>query len=82
MSLTSEDKIKNLRDIILEQNAVIETLCDVLVDGGFLTESELQLRIEEHLRLQQEELQQIKKEESESIPDIFTGMFSGPIGEC
>lgn len=82
MNLTSEEKIRNLRDIILEQNAVIESICDILVEGGFLTEQELQDRIVGHLELQQEELKQIKQEESESLPDIFTGMFSGPIGEC
>lgn len=82
MNLTSEEKISNLRDIILEQNAVIESLCDILVEGGFLTEQELQNRIVEHLELQQEEIKQIKQEESESLPDIFTAMFSGPIGEC
>jgi hypothetical protein len=82
MNLTSEEKIRNLRDIILEQNAVIESICDILVEGGFLTEQELQNKIVGHLELQQEELKQIKQEESESLPDIFTGMFSGPIGEC
>jgi hypothetical protein len=82
MNLTSEEKISNLRDIILEQNAVIESLCDILVEGGLMTEQELQNRIVEHLELQQEKIKQIKREESESLPDIFTSMFSGPIGEC
>jgi hypothetical protein len=82
MNLTSEEKISNLRDIILEQNAVIESLCDILVEGGLMTEQELQNRIVEHLELQQEEIKQIKRKESESLPDIFTSMFSGPIGEC
>ena len=45
MNLTSEEKISNLRDIILEQNAVIESLCDILVEGGLMTEQELQNRI-------------------------------------
>ena len=45
MNLTSEEKIRNLRDIILEQNAVIESICDILVEGGFLSEKELQERI-------------------------------------
>ena len=79
MNLTSEEKISNLRDIILEQNAVIESLCDILVEGGLMT---VQNRIVEHLELQQEEIKQIKRKESESLPDIFTSMFSGPIGEC
>jgi len=77
MNLTSEEKISNLRDIILEQNAVIESICDILVEGGFLTEQELQDRIVGHL-----ELQQIKQEEFESLPEILGEMFSGPIGEC
>lgn len=82
MNLTSEEKISNLRDVILEQNAVIETICDILVEGGFLTEQELQDRIVGHLELQQEKIQQIKQEESESLPELMGGMFSGPIGEC
>lgn len=96
MNLTSKELIKNLNDRLFTQSAVIETLCELLVEKEVVTHDELEELIFDNLKTRKDELVQLKsKLKSEpikiSIDDEFNkefdeglmeGMYFGPIGEA
>lgn len=96
MNLTSKELIKNLNDRLFTQSAVIETLCELLVEKEVVTHDELEELIFDNLKTRKDELVQLKnKLKSEpikiSIEDEFNKefdeglierMYFGPIGEA
>ena len=86
--------LKNLNERLLMQSVVIETLCDILIDSGMITDDELDKLIHENVKSQEDEIKKITKEAlggtsllidtdvNESNEDILNGMYFGPVGEA
>ena len=96
MNLTSRELIKNLNERLFTQSAVIETLCELLVEKEVVTHDELEKLIFDNIKTRKNELDSLKeklkpKKISISIEDEFNkefdeglmeGMYFGPIGEA
>ncbi len=96
MNLTSKELIKNLNDRLFTQSAVIETLCELLVEKEVVTHDELEELIFDNLKARKDELSELRnKLKSEPIKISFDeefnkefdeglieGMYFGPIGEA
>ena len=96
MNLTSKELIKNLNDRLFTQSAVIETLCELLVEKEVVTHDELEELIFDNLKARKDELGELRnKLKSEPIKISFDeefnkefdeglieGMYFGPIGEA
>ena len=96
MNLTSRELIKNLNERLFTQSAVIETLCELLVEKEVVTHNELEKLIFDNIKTRKNELDDLKeklkpKKISISIEDEFNnefdeglmeGIYFGPIGEA
>ena len=94
MNLTSKAIIKNLNDRILAQSVIMETLIDIILDKGLITEKELEKMILENQESQQEYIKELRQKESSSIPisisktdfendsEFLEGLYFGPVGEA
>lgn len=83
MSLTSEEILKNFNERLLSQNVVIQTLCDLVVEAGIISENELEELIEDNLKITEEELDKLREELSKEESKIMNGLnYYGPIGEA
>lgn len=96
MNSTSRELIKNLNERLFTQSAVIETLCELLVEKEVVTHDELEKLIFDNIKTRKNELDSLKeklkpKKISISIEDEFNnefdeglmeGMYFGPIGEA
>lgn len=82
MNSISEEIIKNLNNRLLTQAVIIESLCDLMVSSGLITEEELENKIEKNIKIHQkfidEKISDIKKS---SNLNLMSFNF-GPIGEC
>lgn len=94
MNLTSKAIIKNLNDRILAQSVIMETLIDIIIDNGLVTEKELENMILENHEHQKEYIEELKQKESVTIPisipktdfendsEYLEGLYFGPVGEA
>lgn len=82
MNSISEEIIKNLNNRLLTQAVIIESLCDLMVSSGLITEEELENKIEKNIKIHQkfidEKISDIKKSSNLNL----MGFNFGPIGEC
>jgi NurA-like 5'-3' nuclease len=82
MNSISEEIIKNLNNRLLTQAVIIESLCDLMVSSGLITEEELENKIEKNIDIHQkfidEKISDIKKFSNLNL----MGFNFGPIGEC
>lgn len=96
MNLTSRDIIKNLNERLFTQSAVIETLCELLIEKDVVTHDELESLIFNNIETRRGELEKLKKEfkptrlkinVEKELSDSFDeslmeGFYFGPIGEA
>ena len=96
MTSTSRELIKNLNERLFTQSAVIETLCELLVEKEVVTHDELEKLIFDNIEIRKDELSELKsKLKSKKIPitieeefnnefdeGLMEGMYFGPIGEA
>lgn len=96
MNLTSKELIKNLNERLFTQSAVIETLCELLVEKDVVTHDELEKLIFDNIKTRKGELDDLKEKlKSEPIKisidsefnkefdeGLMEGMYFGPIGEA
>ena len=80
MSSVSHEIIKDLARQVLQQGAIIDALCDILVDKNVITEEELNDVIDDYILDQEKYIEKIKEQQKSEI-DLGTLHF-GPIGEC
>ena len=80
MSSVSHEIIKDLARQVLQQGAIIDALCDILVDKNVITEEELNGVIDDYILDQEKYIEKIKEQQKSEI-DLGTLHF-GPIGEC
>lgn len=82
MSLTSQRiHIKKLNDRLLTQNVVMQTLIDIIIDSGIITEDELESRLEKNIESTQRILDGFE-ETSSNEEEVMSGMYYGPQGEA
>jgi transcription initiation factor IIE alpha subunit len=82
MSLTSQRiHIKKLNDRLLTQNVVMQTLIDIIIDSGIITEDELESRLEKNIESTQRILDGFE-ETSSTEEEVMSGMYYGPQGEA
>ena len=82
MSLTSQRiHIKKLNDRLLTQNVVMQTLIDIIIDSGIITEDELESRLEKNIESTQRILDGFE-ETSSTEEEVISGMYYGPQGEA
>lgn len=81
MSSTLEKlQIKKLNDRLLTQNVVMQTLIEILIDSGIITEKELDLRLEQNIEDTQNILDSIETKPNEM--EEFSGIYYGVHGEA
>lgn len=83
MSLTSEEILQNFNERILSQNILIQTLCDVIVGAGIISEGDLEGLIEDNFKITEEELDRLRDEYFDEEPQKINGLhYYGPKGEA
>tara|TARA_Y100000389_G_scaffold6354_1_gene6119 strand:- start:81 stop:329 length:249 start_codon:yes stop_codon:yes gene_type:complete len=82
MNLESKKVIKNLNDRLLTQNVIMQTIVEILLENGIVSESELEERIQENIDSTGEAINNLRKEESVIEIDEIEGLYYGPIGEA
>ena len=85
MTSISKLAIKNLNDRILTQNIIMQTLMDIILENGLVTEKELELRIQkniEGLENTRTRLREDSSEESKITDEELNGLYFGPVGEA
>ena len=84
MSLTLQRlQIKKLNDRLLNQNILIQTIMDVILESGIVTEKELENRLDSNLKKANDLLESFEKEHSIEVEEeVMEGMYYGPVGDC
>jgi len=80
MSSVSQEIIKDLARQLLQQGAIIDALCDILVDKNVITEEELNGVIDDYILDQEKYIEEIKQQQKSEID--LGALHFGPIGEC
>jgi len=80
MSSVSQEIIKDLARQVLQQGAIIDALCDILVDKNVITDEELNRVIDDYILDQEKYIEEIKEQQKSEID--FGALHFGPIGEC
>tara|TARA_A200000159_G_C7336555_1_gene345300 strand:- start:3973 stop:4206 length:234 start_codon:yes stop_codon:yes gene_type:complete len=75
--------IKKLNDRLLTQNIIMQTLIDVILENGMITERELESKIQKNIDDMDSVLDSLQEESSELSEDVvISGMYFGPHGEA
>lgn len=80
MNSVSQEIIKDLAKQVLQQGAIIDALCDILVDKNVITEEELNGVIDDYILDQEKYIEEIKQQQKSEID--LGALHFGPIGEC
>ena len=85
MTSISKLAIKNLNDRILTQNIIMQTLMDIILENGLVTEKELESRIQKNIEGMERTLIQLRQDSSEDSQigeEELNGLYFGPVGEA
>jgi len=85
MNLISQKlQIKKLNDRLLSQNILIQTLIDVVIDGGLVTSDEMEEKIEKNIEATNELLDSFNETDLPNLDEseVFAGLYYGPQGEA
>jgi len=85
MTSISKLAIKNLNDRILTQNIIMQTLMDIILENGLVTEKELDLRIRKNIEGLGNTLTRLREDSSEEsyiTEEELNGLYFGPVGEA
>jgi len=85
MNSISKLAIKNLNNRILTQSIILQTLMDIILENGLVTEKELELRIRESIESMDDTLNQLRQDssdESNITQEELNGLYFGPVGEA
>jgi hypothetical protein len=83
MNSISKVAIKKLNDRLLTQNIIMQTLIDVILENGMITEKELESKIQKNIDDMDNVLDSLREESSELSEDVvISGMYFGPHGEA
>ena len=81
MNSASKLAIKQLNNRLLTQNIILQTLVDIILENGFVTEKELELKISNNIKNTEKLLDELQKDTSEEL-DVWEGLYFGPVGEA
>ena len=83
MNLISKVAAKKLNDRLLTQNVILQTLIDIILENGLITEKELESKIEKNITDIESMINTLHKESLEIEEDVVTsGIYYGPHGEA
>jgi len=85
MSSISKLAIKNLNDRILTQSIIMQTLIDIILENGLVSEKELELRIRKNIEGMENTLNKLRQDssfESHITKEEMEGFYFGPVGEA
>lgn len=82
MNSISEEVIQNLNKRLLTQGIIIESLCELLLNSGIITEEELEEKIEININLHEKFIDGQLSNSKKSSKSSLIGFNFGPIGEC
>tara|TARA_A200000159_G_scaffold145014_1_gene150333 strand:+ start:1021 stop:1257 length:237 start_codon:yes stop_codon:yes gene_type:complete len=76
--------IKRLNDKVLTQTILVQTLVDIIINSGLVTEQELEKQIEKNIEQTTKLLESFEKMSSieESEDEVMSTMYFGPYGEA
>ena len=80
MSSVSNEIIRDLAKQIIQQGAIIDALCDILVDKNIITDEELTEILDDYILDQQKYIDKLQSKQKEELD--LSGLYFGPIGEC
>ena len=82
--MTSQTRqiIQDLNERILNQSVVIQTLVDILVEQGVISEKELDKRLIENTEILNQELLELHQDEEDDSDFFLPTNYYGPIGEA
>jgi len=80
MSSVSNEIIRDLAKQVLQQGAIIDALCDVLVEKNVISDEELNEFIDNYVLDQEKYIEEIKEQQKSELD--LGSLYFGPIGEC
>lgn len=82
--MTSQTRqiIQDLNERILNQSVVIQTLVDILVEQGVISEKELDKRLIENTEILNQELLELHQDGEDESDFFFPTNYFGPLGEA
>lgn len=80
MSSVSDEIIRDLARQLLQHGAIIDALCDILVDKNVISDTELNQVLDNYILDQEKYINQIKEEQEQEID--LGALYFGPVGEC
>ena len=83
-SISQRLAIKKLNDKVLTQTILVQTLVDIIINSGLVTEQELENQIEKNIEQTTKLLESFEKMSSieESEDEVMSTMYFGPYGEA
>lgn len=84
MNSISKRTVKQLNDRLLTQNVVLQTLIDIILENGLVTEKELEQKINKNIESTEKLINELHKESSIEfdIDEELEGLYFGPVGEA
>lgn len=84
MNSISKRTVKQLNDRLLTQNVVLQTLIDIILENGLVTEKELEQKINKNIESTEKLINELHQESSIEfdIDEELEGLYFGPVGEA
>lgn len=84
MNSISKRTVKQLNDRLLTQNVVLQTLIDIILENGLVTEKELEQKINKNIENTEKLINELHQESSIefNIDEELEGLYFGPVGEA
>ena len=82
MNSISKRTVKQLNDRLLTQNVVLQTLIDIILENGLVTEKELEQKISKNIESTEKLINELHQESSLDIDEELEGLYFGPVGEA
>tara|TARA_B100000900_G_scaffold158412_1_gene134627 strand:+ start:1573 stop:1818 length:246 start_codon:yes stop_codon:yes gene_type:complete len=80
-------QIKKLNDILINQNIIIQTLIEVILEKDIITEKELEFKLDSNINQANNIIAGFEKTSEKDVEydtddEIVNSMYYGPMGDC
>lgn len=82
MNSISKRTVKQLNDRLLTQNVILQTLIDIILENGLVTEKELEQKISKNIESTEKLINELHQESSLNLDEELEGLYFGPVGEA
>jgi len=82
MNSISKRTVKKLNDRLLTQNVILQTLIDIILENGLVTEKELEQKISKNIESTEKLINELHQESSLDLDEELEGLYFGPVGEA